>query len=64
MTRPGGQAPRRGPLRWLAARRGQWRDRVSERVRHPQPLLKQRLPSGRGAMEQPNITSHGRECSP
>ena len=37
MTRPGGQAPRRGPLRWLAARRGQWRDRVSERVRHPQP---------------------------
>jgi chloride channel protein, CIC family len=28
-------------------------------LRQPQPLLKQRLPSGRGAMEQPNITSHG-----
>jgi hypothetical protein len=32
--------------------------RVSERVRRPQPLLKQRMPSGRGAME-PNITSGG-----
>ena len=28
-------------------------------MRDPKPLLKQRLPSGRGAMEQPNITSHG-----
>ena len=28
-------------------------------MRRPQPLLKQRMPSGRGAMEQPNITSHG-----
>jgi len=59
MTRPGGRAPRHSPLGWLAGRRGQWRDRVSERRRRPQPLLKQRLPSGRGAMEQPNITSHG-----
>ena len=32
---------------------------MSERQRLPQPLLRQRLPSGRGAMEQPNITSHG-----
>ena len=32
---------------------------ASERVRRPQPLLKQRMPSGRGAMEQPNITSGG-----
>lgn len=32
---------------------------VSERHRQPQPLLRQRMPSGRGAMEQPNITSHG-----
>ena len=32
---------------------------VSERVRDPRPLLRQRLPSGRGAMEQPNITSGG-----
>jgi chloride channel protein, CIC family len=28
-------------------------------LRIPQPLVKLRLPSGRGAMEQPNITSHG-----
>jgi CIC family chloride channel protein len=33
--------------------------RGSERRRRPQPLLKRRLPSGRGAMEQPNITSEG-----
>jgi len=32
---------------------------ASERRRRPQPLVRQRLPSGRGAMEQPNITSHG-----
>jgi CIC family chloride channel protein len=29
----------------------------SERLRDPQPLVKRRLPSGRGAMEQPNIAS-------
>ena len=28
-------------------------------MRRPQPLLKQRMPSGRGATEQPNITSGG-----
>jgi chloride channel protein, CIC family len=28
-------------------------------MRRPQPLLKRRLPSGRGATEQPNITSAG-----
>ena len=28
-------------------------------MRRPPPLLKQRMPSGRGAMEQPNITSGG-----
>ena len=33
--------------------------RATERRRRPQPLLKQRMPSGRGAMEQPNITSGG-----
>ena len=33
--------------------------RASERQRRPQPLLKQRMPSGRGAMDQPNITSGG-----
>jgi CIC family chloride channel protein len=35
------------------------RARASERLRNPQPLLRQRLPSGRGATEQPNITSDG-----
>jgi chloride channel protein, CIC family len=31
----------------------------SERLRIPQPLIKRRLPSGRGATEQPNVTSDG-----
>ena len=30
--------------------------RSSERLRRPQPLLRRRVPSGRGAMEQPNVT--------
>src|SRR5690349_21630564 len=30
--------------------------RASERLRQPQPLLRRRVPSGRGAMEQPNVT--------
>ena len=30
--------------------------RPSERLRRPQPLLRRRVPSGRGAMEQPNVT--------
>lgn len=33
--------------------------RPSERVRVPAPLLRTRLPSGRGATEQPNATSDG-----
>ncbi len=33
--------------------------RPSERLRDPQPLIRKRLPSGRGAMEQPNVTSDG-----
>jgi chloride channel protein, CIC family len=33
--------------------------RQSERLRIPQPLIKRRLPSGRGATEQPNVTSDG-----
>jgi chloride channel protein, CIC family len=33
--------------------------RPSERLRIPQPLIKRRLPSGRGATEQPNVTSDG-----
>lgn len=31
----------------------------SERQRIPQPLIKHRVPSGRGAMEQPNVTHDG-----
>ena len=59
MTRPGGPARRPGSPRWLSALRARWPARASERLRRPQPLLKQRLPSGRGATEQPNITSAG-----
>src|ERR1700759_2674184 len=33
--------------------------RPSERLRIPQPLIRTRLPSGRGATEQPNVTSDG-----
>jgi len=33
--------------------------RESERLRVPQPLIKRRIASGRGAMEQPNATSDG-----
>ena len=59
MSGPGGEDPRPGPRRWPGAWRARRAGRVSERRRLPQPLLKQRLPSGRGAMEQPNITSQG-----
>lgn len=34
-------------------------DRTSERLRVPQPLIRKRLPSGRGATEQPNVTGDG-----
>ena len=59
MTGPARQARRPGLPRWLGTVRGRRQAKASERVRRPQPLLKQRLPSGRGAMEQPNITSGG-----
>ena len=59
MTGPGGRERRPGPPRWLSAVRDRRAAKASERMRRPQPLLKQRMPSGRGAMEQPNITSHG-----
>ena len=59
MTSPGGQARRTGPRRRLPTAGGRRPPRVSERMRRPEPLLKRRLPSGRGATEQPNITSHG-----
>jgi chloride channel protein, CIC family len=45
--------------RWFAWPRASKPMGASERLRVPQPLVKRRLPSGRGAMEQPNITSHG-----
>jgi CIC family chloride channel protein len=35
------------------------RARENERLRQPPPLIKRRLPSGRGAMEQPNTTGDG-----
>ena len=35
------------------------REKASERLRQPQPFLRTRLPSGRGAMEQPNVTGDG-----
>jgi CIC family chloride channel protein len=59
MTGPGGLARRPRLARWLRTARGQRPTRDSERMRRPQPLLKRRMPSGRGAMEQPNITSAG-----
>ena len=59
MTSPGGRVRRPGPPRWLSISRGRAATKGSERARDPKPLLKQRMPSGRGAMEQPNITSHG-----
>ena len=59
MTTPAGRARRPGLPRWLGTVRGRRQARVSERMRRPQPLLKQRMPSGRGAMDQPNITSGG-----
>ena len=35
------------------------RDGDSERLRVPQPVIKHRIASGRGAMEQPNVTNDG-----
>jgi chloride channel protein, CIC family len=35
------------------------RSRESERLRVPPPMVKRRVPSGRGAMEQPNVTDDG-----
>ena len=59
MTSPVGPARRAGPGRRPGPVRGRRSARASERMRRPQPLLKQRMPSGRGAIEQPNITSGG-----
>jgi CIC family chloride channel protein len=50
--RPGGACPR-----WLAEAAATRRGRESERLRNPQPLVRRRLPSGRGAIEQPNIAT-------
>ena len=44
---------------WSARKRSPDRSRPSERLRMPQPLIRTRLPSGRGATEQPNVTSDG-----
>ena len=44
---------------WSARKRSPDSPRPSERLRMPQPLIRTRLPSGRGATEQPNVTSDG-----
>ena len=59
MTSPDSEARRPGPSHRLSLSRTRQPARASERRRRPQPLLKQRMPSGRGAMDQPNITSGG-----
>ncbi len=59
MTSPDSEARRPGPSHRLRLSRTRQPARASERRRRPQPLLKQRMPSGRGAMDQPNITSGG-----
>ena len=59
MTSPDSKARRPGPSHRLSLPRTRQPARASERRRRPQPLLKQRMPSGRGAIEQPNITSGG-----
>ena len=53
-------------LRGIRGRPGSWRPAVSRsqagpagRVRVPPPLISHRLPSGRGATEQPNVTGDG-----
>ena len=59
MTGPGDRARDPRPPRVPGTARSRRPARDSERLRRPQPLLKRRMPSGRGAMEQPNITSGG-----
>ena len=59
MTSDDSEARRPGPSHRLSLSRTRQPARASERRRRPQPLLKQRMPSGRGAMDQPNITSGG-----
>src|SRR5487761_1302557 len=66
---PGPDAARGGSVKrgaaWLQAalgRGGQMmasRPRAGGRMRVPPPLIRQRLPSGRGATEQPNVTGDG-----
>lgn len=48
--------------RVVAGWRRRWRERTegpTERIRNPPPLIRHRLPSGRGATEQPNATGDG-----
>src|ERR1700753_3940971 len=44
---------------WSARRRGTTGPRPSERLGIPHPLMRSPRPSGRGATEQPNVTSDG-----
>ena len=59
MTGHGDRARGPRPPRLPGTVRSRRPARNSERLRRPQPLFKRRMPSGRGAMEQPNITSGG-----
>src|SRR5579875_4142867 len=53
----GGGIPRR---RWSRRRDGTGHEQgIFERVRTPAPVIGRRLPSGRGATEQPNNTDEG-----
>ena len=49
----------RAMLRRCGATAAARRTRDSDRMRVPQPLIRRRLPSGRGATEQPNVTGDG-----
>lgn len=61
--RPGTGGDGRSGLWRAAARwRRRWEERTdgsTERTRIPPPLIRRRLPSGRGATEQPNVTGDG-----
>src|SRR5579875_2821920 len=54
-----GAVEKRASGRWTRARKGGSPRPHHHRVRVPQPLIKHRLPSGRGATEQPNTTGDG-----
>jgi CIC family chloride channel protein len=58
-ARPGGPSAWRRLSAGLAGQATKGAARPNERVRVPAPLINRRLPSGRGATEQPNNTGEG-----